>query len=164
MITHTETIPKQSQAQVTLTARLRLPAGADKRSDITETRLRQDIERLHSRRPPDIGPSAGAPVTAVTLESSGKGKARHRKFKEGAESPKKKAESGANGGSKEGAGKEAKKGKADKKAKKNEAEQAEQQKVSAGEQAQDKEEGEQPSETKEGTKGGKDGDSGSDES
>ena len=77
MITHTETIPKQSQAQVTLTARLRLPAGADKRSDITETRLRQDIERLHSRRPPDIGPSAGAPVTAVTLESSGKGKARH---------------------------------------------------------------------------------------
>ena len=106
----------------------------------------------------------GITVTPPKPKPEGKGKARHRKFKEGAESPKKKAESGANGGSKEGAGKEVKEGKADKKAKKNEAEQAEQQKVSAGEQAQDKEEGEQPSEPKEGTKGGKDGDSGSDES
>jgi large subunit ribosomal protein L15 len=106
----------------------------------------------------------GITVRPPKPKPEGKGKARHRKFKEGAEAPKKKTESGADGDTKEVAGKEAKKGKADKKAKKNEAEQAEQQKISAGEQAQDKEEGEQPSENKEGTKGGKDGDSGSDES
>ena len=106
----------------------------------------------------------GITVTPPKPKPEGKGKARHQKFKEGAEAPKKKAKSGVDGGSKEGAGKEVKEGKADKKAKKNEAEQAEQQKVSAGEQAQDKEEGEQPSEPKEGTKGGKDDDSGSDES
>ncbi len=124
-------------------------------------------------------------VTPPKPKPEGKGKARHRKFKEGYEAPqkkaesgddadskegkadkksKKKAESGAEEDSKEGTGKEAKEGKADKKAKKNEAEQAEQQKDSAGEQVQDKEEGEQPSETKEGTKGGEDGDSGSDKS
>lgn len=106
----------------------------------------------------------GITVTPPKPKPEGKGKARHRKFKEGAEAPKKKAESGADEGSKEGTGKEAKEGKADKKAKKNEAEQAEQQKDSAGEQVQDKKEGEQPSETKEGTKGGEDGDSGSDKS
>lgn len=106
----------------------------------------------------------GITVTPPKPKPEGKGKARHRKFKEGAEAPKKKAESGADEGSKEGTGKEAKEGKADKKAKKNEAEQAEQQKDSAGEQMQDKKEGEQPSETKEGTKGGEDGDSGSDKS
>lgn len=103
-------------------------------------------------------------VTPPKPKPEGKGKARHRKFKEGAEAPKKKAESGADEDSKEDTGKEAKEGKADKKAKKNEAEQADQQKDSAGEQVQDKEEREQPSETKERTKGGEDGDSGSGES
>ncbi len=97
----------------------------------------------------------GITVTPPKPKPEGKGKARHRKFKEGAEAPKKKAESEADEDSKENTGKEAKKGKADKKAKKNEAEQAPD---------KDKEEGEQPSETKEGTKGGEDGDSGSDES
>ncbi len=95
----------------------------------------------------------GITVTPPKPKPEGKGKARHRKFKEGAEAPKKKAESGADEDSKEVTGKEAKEGKADKTAKKNEAAHA-----------QEKEDGKQSSETKEGTKGGEDGDSGSDES
>ena len=98
----------------------------------------------------------GITVTPPKPKPEGKGKARHRKFKEGAEAPKKKAESGADGDSKED--------KADKRAKKKEAGQAEQQKDPADDQAPDQAEGEQPSETKEGTKDGEDGDSGSNES
>lgn len=68
MITHTETIPKSQQALVSLTARLRLPVGADKRPDLTEARMRMDIERFC--RP-------GTPALAVTLEVTGRGRGRN---------------------------------------------------------------------------------------
>ena len=95
----------------------------------------------------------GITVTPPKPKPEGKGKARHRKFQEGYEAPKKKAQSEAGEDSKEGTGKEAKEGKADRKAKKNE-----------DEPGQDKEEGEQPPESKKETKGGEDGSTGADES
>ena len=86
-------------------------------------------------------------VTPPKPKPEGKGKARHRKFQEGYEAPKKKADPEDDEDSK-----------ADKKAKKKDAEQTESPKDSTDVPAQDQEEDKQPSETKEETKGGEDGD------